>query len=89
MNIYIGNLLPDVGEAEIATLFEKFGEVNSVNIIMEKDGNRSRGYGFVSMDSQDAGLKAMQALDNSRYRTRNIEVSEATTDGAATKTAIT
>jgi len=89
MNIYIGNLLPNICESEITTLFEKFGEVSSVSIIMEQDGYRSRGFGFVSMENQDAGIRAIKALDNTKYKTCSIEVSEATTNGAATKTAIT
>lgn len=78
MNIYIGNLPLNVSETEVTNLFTRFGEVSSVRIIMEQGGIQSRGFGFVTMDNQEAGYKAMQALDNTKYKTRNLEVSEAT-----------
>lgn len=77
MNIYIGNLHPDISETEVTRLFQAFGSVHSVSLIMERNGNRSKGFGFVTMEHYDEAQKAMQALDNTSYMARCIEVSEA------------
>lgn len=77
MKIYIGNLHSKASEAEIAKLFGKFGEVASVDIIMNKNDGKSRGFGFVSMASQEAGMKAIDALNRQNYMNQYLDVSEA------------
>ncbi|GAA4456837.1 RNA-binding protein [Rurimicrobium arvi] len=78
MNIYIGNMSPNTSEKEITALFTKFGEVNSVRIIMGKENHKSKGFGFVDMECKDEGLRAIASLDNKKYKNLNLEVSEAT-----------
>ncbi len=77
MKIYIGNLHLKASETELAGLFETFGNVRSAGIIMDKQNGRSRGFGFVQMESQDAGIKAIQALNRLNYKNQYLEVSEA------------
>lgn len=77
MNIYIGNLHANTSEADVAKLFEKFGAVSSVNIVMDKKNGQSRGFGFVEMEESGAGERAIQTLNNLNYMNQYIEVSEA------------
>lgn len=77
MKIYIGNLHLKASESELTRLFETFGNVHSADIIMDKQNGRSRGFGFVQMESQDAGLKAIHALNRLNYMNQYLDVSEA------------
>ncbi len=53
MNIYVGNLSYSTSEDNIAELFEKIGEVDSVRIITDRDTGRSKGFGFVEMTNDE------------------------------------
>ena len=77
MKIYIGNLHLKASETKLTRLFETFGNVRSAYIIMDKQNGQSRGFGFVQMDSQDAGIKAIHALNRLKYMNQYLEVSEA------------
>src|SRR5688572_13789105 len=52
--IYVGNLSWDSNEQDLRELFEQFGAVHSVAIVMDRDTGRSRGFGFVEMDESEA-----------------------------------
>ena len=56
MNFYVGNLPYSVTEQDLRELFESFGEVSSVNVIIDKFSKRSKGFGFVEMPSQDESM---------------------------------
>jgi len=77
MNMYVSNLSFRVGEQELGELFAQYGEVASVKIITDRETGRSRGFGFVVMDSDEAAQNAMNALSNFELGGRNINVSEA------------
>ncbi|NNV54684.1 RNA recognition motif domain-containing protein [Limnovirga soli] len=77
MNIYVSNLSFRITEEDLRKLFEQYGEVSSAKIIMDRETNRSRGFGFVEMPSEAAGKEAMQALNNKDVEGRNIAVSVA------------
>ena len=85
MNIYIGNLHTNTSEAEVMRLFEKFGSVHAVKIIMNKDNGLSKGFGFVEMQEHDAGIKAIEALNNKNYMNLYLEVSEAMPDNSTSR----
>ncbi len=72
--IYIGNLSFDSTEADIRTLFEQHGAVQSVNLITDRETGRSRGFGFVEMDSAEEAIKA---LDGTEVGGRALKVNEA------------
>ena len=63
MNIYVSNLSFHTGETELKDLFEKFGEVVSAKIIMDRETNRSRGFGFIEMPSEEEGNAAIKGLN--------------------------
>lgn len=77
MNIYVSNLSFHTTSEDLKTLFSKFGEVTSAKVIMDKVTDRSRGFGFVEMSSEENGKEAMTALNNKEIEGRALSVSVA------------
>jgi|ERR1700677_3626716 RNA recognition motif-containing protein len=76
MNMYVSNLGFQVTDEELRSLFDKFGEVTSVKVIMDRETGRSRGFAFVEM-SDKAGEEAMKELDGKQLDGRAISVTKA------------
>lgn len=74
MNIYIGNLSFQTTEDELRDLFGEYGTVTSVSIIKDKFSGRSRGFGFVEMESDEEGQAAIESLNESELQGRTIKV---------------
>lgn len=74
MNIYVGNLPYDFTEQELEEMFNQFGDVESVKIITDKVSGRSKGFGFVEMAEKSEGKDAIQMLDQSPVKGRNVRV---------------
>ena len=74
--IYVGNLPFSITETELRELFEQHGTVNSVKLITNPRTGRSRGFGFVEMDDDEA-LTSIKSLDGSDLSGRALRVSEA------------
>lgn len=77
MNIYVGNLSFKVEEDDLRELFEAYGEVESVKLIMDKFTGKSKGFGFVEIADKDQALKAIEELNNSEFEGTNIVVNQA------------
>jgi RNA recognition motif-containing protein len=77
MNIYVGNLSPELDEDSIRKAFEAFGEVESANIIKDKFSGQSRGFGFVTMRSQQQAEEAIAGLNETELGGQSIKVSQA------------
>jgi RNA recognition motif-containing protein len=77
MNIYVGNLSFDATEADVENAFGEFGDVQSVNIIKDRDTGRSRGFAFVEMRDNQAGQDAIEGLNEQQIAGRNVTVNEA------------
>jgi RNA recognition motif-containing protein len=77
MNIYVGNLPYSAGDTDLREAFERFGPVESVNIIMDRETNRSRGYGFVVMNSDTEANAAIEGLNGQDLQGRQLRVNEA------------
>lgn len=77
MNIYVGNLSYQMTDEELQELFEQFGAVTRVNIIKDRETGRSKGFGFVEMEDEAAGEKAIEALDGEESGGRNLRVNKA------------
>ena len=75
--IYVGNLSYRASEDDVRQLFEKFGEIESVKIIMDNMTGRPKGFGFVEMSSNEDADKAVAELNGSEFMERNLNVSEA------------
>ena len=77
MNIFIAGLNYNMSEAELGDLFAEYGEVASVKIIMDRETGRSKGYGFVEMADDEAGDKAIAALNEVEMDGKTLSVSVA------------
>jgi hypothetical protein len=73
--LYVGNLTYDTTEDNLVELFSEFGEVLSAQIIIDRDTNRSKGFGFVEM--ANGADEAATALNGQDFRGRNLTVNEA------------
>ena len=73
--LYVGNLTYDTTEDSLVELFSEYGEVLSAQIIIDRDTNRSKGFGFVEM--ADGADEAANALNGQDFRGRNLTVNEA------------
>lgn len=77
MTIYIGNIPYSMKEADIENLFSEYGKVLSVKIITDKFTHKSKGYGFVEMENETEGEKAIGNLNGTDFLGRNLKVSRA------------
>jgi len=75
LSLYVGNLAYRAGEDEVRALFEQFGRVNSIRIMMDRATRRPRGYAFVEMEA-NAAREAVSQLGNTEFCGRNLRVSE-------------
>jgi RNA recognition motif-containing protein len=77
MNIYVSNLGYNVNDEDLSRLFAGYGKVSSAKVIMDKATGQSRGFGFVEMDDETAGNKAISELNGKMADGRSMKVSEA------------
>ncbi len=75
-NLYVGNLSFDTSEEGLRGQFEQYGTVESAKIITDRETGRSRGFGFVEMDTE-GGEAAIQALNGTTVDGRELKVNEA------------
>lgn len=83
MNIYVANIPFKASEQEFRELFEEFGEVSSAKIVMDRETQRSRGFGFVEMPEESAAREAINKLNGYDFLGKTLVVNEARpkTDG--------
>lgn len=77
MNIFIAGVSYQYSDADLAGLFEEFGEVTSAKIIMDRETGRSKGFGFVEMADDEAGNAAIAALNEKEIDGKTLSVSVA------------
>ena len=77
MNIYVGNLAPEAGEAELTELFKAFGEVRSVQIMRELFTGTSKGFAFVEMPGRAHSMAAIAGLNGKELLGKPMRVNEA------------
>src|SRR6201984_2363638 len=75
--LYVGNLGYGVTDADLASLFEPHGTVESAQIIMDRDTGRSKGFGFVEMKTDQEAQAAIAALNGKESGGRSLTVNEA------------
>lgn len=77
MKIYVGNLSYGVSSDDLRTAFEKFGTVDSAEVVVDRNTSRSRGFGFVEMSNDDEAKAAIEGLNNQDLDGRQVNVNEA------------
>ena len=76
-NIYVGNLSFSATEDMLRSFFEKYGAVERVNVVTDRDTGQARGFAFVEMPNDGEALKAMNALNGFDLEGRTLSVNEA------------
>jgi RNA recognition motif-containing protein len=74
--LYVGNLPYTSKEDELHDLFAAHGTVHSVNVVMDRETGRGRGFAFVEMDDEDA-ISAMESLNGTEFGGRALKIDEA------------
>ncbi|MBN2103265.1 RNA-binding protein [bacterium] len=77
MNIYVGNLSPDVTEDDLKEAFEAFGKLASIKVIKDKFNGAPRGFGFVEMPSKEEAKSAIEGLNGTDLKGQSLNVNEA------------
>jgi cold-inducible RNA-binding protein len=76
-NLFVGNLTFATTSSELENLFAEYGEVQSAQVITDRDTGRSRGFGFVEMASSEGAEKAISSLDGRDVAGRQLKVNVA------------
>ncbi len=77
MNIYVGNLSPEVNEEDLNGLFSEHGNVSSAKVIRDMFSQTSKGFGFVEMPGRADAQKAVDTLNSYELKGNKIVVNEA------------
>jgi cold-inducible RNA-binding protein len=75
--LYVGNLTYGVTSSDLQEMFTQFGTVQSAQVIQDRDTGRSKGFGFVEMDSDDQAQAAIDGLNDREQDGRRLTVNEA------------
>ncbi len=75
--LYVGNLTYQVDSSQLEQLFSQFGTVQSAQVIQDRDTGRSKGFGFVEMDSEAEAQAAIDGLHDQDHDGRRLTVNEA------------
>jgi len=77
MNIYIGQLPYSITEEELREMFLQYGEVSSLNLVMDRYSGQSKGFGFIEMPNNSEADQAIKGLNKSMMKGREIKVNQA------------
>lgn len=77
MNIFVAKLSPDTKSGDLQGLFETLGRVDSAKVIIDRETNRSKGYGFVEMPDEMEAHAAINQLNDTDFKGSRIVVKEA------------
>ncbi len=75
--LYVGNLLYEVTDEDLTNFFSQAGTVVSASVIRFQDSGRSKGFGFVEMETEEQAQKAIDTFNGQDMQGRNIVVNEA------------
>ncbi len=75
--LYVGNLSYETTDSDLQNLFVPHGTVQSAQVIMDRDAGRSKGFGFVEMNSDQEAQAAIAALNGQDVNGRALTVNEA------------
>jgi len=77
IKLYVGNLAYSVQSNDLNDFFAQYGTVTSSKVITDRDTGRSKGFGFVEMDSEDEGRTAIENSNGQEFQGRALKVTEA------------
>jgi cold-inducible RNA-binding protein len=72
--LYVGGLSYSVTDTQLEQLFASHGTVESAKVITDRETDRSRGFGFVEMSTQEEAEKAIAALNGTQHEGRTLTV---------------
>lgn len=75
--LFVGSLPYSVDDAQLAEIFAEAGTVEEAKVIIDRDMNRSKGFGFVTMSSEEEAKKAIDTINGKEVAGRTITVNEA------------
>jgi cold-inducible RNA-binding protein len=75
--VYVGNLSYNTTENTLRTLFAEFGEIESINVITDRDTGRPKGFAFVEMATDQGARQAISSLNGKLVDDREIKVDNA------------
>ncbi len=75
--LFVGSLSWNVDDQGLRQAFDPFGQISEAKVITDRDSGRSRGFGFVTFDEEDAADKAISAMDGTELDGRSIKVNVA------------
>lgn len=75
--LYVGSLAYSIDDNKLKELFAEAGTVVSAQVIVDRDSNQSKGFGFVEMSSDDEAKEAIKTLNGKEIDGRAIVVNEA------------
>ena len=75
--LYVGNLSYNVSSSDLQQLFTPHGTVRTAEVIMDRTTGRSKGFGFVEMETNEEAAKAIQSLNGQQQDGRALTVNEA------------
>jgi cold-inducible RNA-binding protein len=77
INIFVGNLDSSASEQQLYSLFERYGSVESVTIVKDRNTGEVRGFAFVEMTQDSEAQAAIASLNGTRLNERTLRVNEA------------
>ena len=77
VKLYVGNLPYSTTDADLNETFAQYGTIVSATVIMDRESGRSKGFGFVEFEADDAAKAAIEALNGKEFGGRNLVVNEA------------
>lgn len=80
-NIFVGNLSFGATDSSVRAMFERYGTVDRVNLVTDRDTGRSRGFAFVEMSNADEADRAIAGLNGADFEGRALNVNEARPKG--------
>jgi RNA recognition motif-containing protein len=75
--LYVGNLAYSINEENLQEIFGEYGTVEEVKLIVDRDTNRSKGFAFVTMSTEEEAEKAINDLKDAELENRAVKISYA------------
>jgi len=77
MKLYVGNLSYSTTDEDLRTAFGQYGTLDSVDVILDRNTGRSKGFGFIQMGNDEEAKAAIEGLNGKDLDGRSLNVNEA------------